>query len=848
MSTYQYFFSYENYFWQWEDEGEVLAIPGGNTIAYKTFILDIFQRIYLQGIPPFGSLLLAIIATNNSGKDDIETVMSVLQDKPHSDHLDDAKAFLNKLAALPVIYKQGSKRILLLKSIFEKCHNIISVKDSNAIFKNFSVNKYAKGNFPAKKTLDNSIIFRDLKTIAVLNKKFETVEDIINLMVSVPTIDEPIILPYDEVKEERESEKLKDFTDLLTENEKTFHIGSLIKRIRSGLNIAMHSVLPSEQPLGGVSDLTNKGDFDKLLISEFANDDIVFLSRLANNEALYIRREVPPVHNNLERIFLLDISLRNWGTPKTMAFAIMLAIAKHPKTDIAGRAFVTGNSYTEITFETVHDIIEAVQLTDAEPDAANGISSFFRDNPPNRNREVFFISDAAALKRPQIMKALTDNHAGIHYLIETDAAGNIDIFKKQQQSKRHLQHLLLPLEELWKKTGRAAKKNIPDIIVTQEYPILFPFVKRNRYALFEVNNDIFLITKQKRLFRFFQRSFKPSAKGWQLMMEDLPFKNEELSFGISEKGDYILLVINIPLRELKLINLSLGQSNSIFFGHVGPESNIEAVFFYDNSFHCYTAHNYWIIGLDGKVEKQNSPSLLISEKKMQQLQLFKNFNYTLSVFKNIQVVFINTDGKLSFNQHELFYKKDHVTDIVSFTVNTTAEKLIKAKRIKEGEFEFPNGSKVIVNTSGVLILQNNIQSTADIFIVSSTDSWSAFATESAYAGTPYFIKEKLFDIILKNGGPKKISVIKIVKESLETGLREAKALVDSEAANSKVFTGNRRLAEQILKKLTDEGADAEITASPFTATVHENIEEIKPSGFYDSYIQPFINDIQSHGA
>ena len=91
-----------------------------------------------------------------------------------------------------------------------------------------------------------------------------------------------------------ENNTQKDYIDELIDNPKTFHSGSLVRRIWSGLNIPFQSVLPSKQPLGGISDLTNKGDFDKLLISEFANDDLVFLSRIANNEALYIQREIPP--------------------------------------------------------------------------------------------------------------------------------------------------------------------------------------------------------------------------------------------------------------------------------------------------------------------------------------------------------------------------------------------------------------------------------------------------------------------------------------------------------------------------------------------------------------------------
>ena len=57
----------------------------------------------------------------------------------------------------------------------------------------------------------------------------------------------------------------------------------------------------------------------------------VLMSRLANNESLFHHREVPPADNHYSRIILLDTTLKNWGTIKTISFATMLAIANHPK-------------------------------------------------------------------------------------------------------------------------------------------------------------------------------------------------------------------------------------------------------------------------------------------------------------------------------------------------------------------------------------------------------------------------------------------------------------------------------------------------------------------------------------
>lgn len=72
------------------------------------------------------------------------------------------------------------------------------------------------------------------------------------------------------------------------------------------------------------------------------------------------------------------------------------------------------------------------------------------------------------------------------------------------------------------------------------------------------------------------------------------------------------------------------------------------------------------------------------------------------------------------------------------------------------------------------------------------------------------VEEKTeFDIILKNVGPKKINVIKVVREVTDLGLKEAKAVVDS--APGEVKKGvSKEEAEDIKKKFAEVGAEIEI--------------------------------------
>jgi len=66
-----------------------------------------------------------------------------------------------------------------------------------------------------------------------------------------------------------------------------------------------------------------------------------------------------------------------------------------------------------------------------------------------------------------------------------------------------------------------------------------------------------------------------------------------------------------------------------------------------------------------------------------------------------------------------------------------------------------------------------------------------------------------FDIVLKTVGPKKINVIKVVREVTDLGLKEAKEVVDKAPEDVKKGVSKEE-AEEIKKKFEEVGAEVEI--------------------------------------
>lgn len=731
-----YFKDTPEYFWQWEENGNVISIPNGSTIAYRAYVSEVLNYLTLQGYPSFGALLLAIIATNENGYETLNTVNSIITKafkESKFEVLQSGMLFLRLLAQLPNEYKNGNKRLLLFQAIFQDCHNITSTKKAKHIY-----HFIAKPNFSFSNVKNEELVHvvaRDFKVFEVIYKKLNTVEAILNEMASITELPQIVELEQPAITENNTQ---KDYIDELIDNPKTFHSGSLVRRIWSGLNIPFQSVLPSKQPLGGISDLTNKGDFDKLLISEFANDDLVFLSRIANNEALYIQREIPPQNNQMQRIILIDVSLKNWGTPKVIAFATMLAIAKHPKSNITCTAFTIGNYYKPINFEDINGVIEGLQNLEGSINAGKGITAYLTENKPTAETEIFVITEPTTLKQVEMLKALNDFQKEITYIIHPDSDGNIDIYKKQQSSKKHIQHILLPLNELWKKQPKPVKtETSSDFYMEQNFPLFFGKPSRNNIYL-NIDEAYFLVSPEKILYR--KCNGVDSKSGWDLIDANLPFKASHTAIGKLDNGEIVIFLFKHNTKTFLVLNVNTGNkvSNTIFNwkNYYG-----DTLFFAHNAFiYKGYARSWKIDAITGTVEEIDENLIEKPEENplasnATYVDTFSNFN----ILKNIHKIQINKWNNLVLNGiHEICFLEGK--DTISIDENSSNQFEATANKLTENVFSFFEGSTITVHKAGLLIFKSNNKAIPTFYIPTILLNNIASASETEFAGRDYYYK------------------------------------------------------------------------------------------------------------
>lgn len=841
MVGLKYFEQIEGYFWEWDDNAEYLAIRKGNTIAHKRTVVDILNGLKHQGLPGFSAILLCLLATNTEPTkvDNLKQVRTHLAENYYrctgefleDKHLDHVLELLKIISDLPHNYKSGTNRMLVFQALFYNCHNIISIKDSIQICHFLKKDEF----LPRTITPTNYHKFHisAIRQLELIGKKISSPDDIIKAISDLPEFDEEITLFE---KEEDELIQNEDYIESLIKDNNTFAVGALVKRLWSGLNLPLHNEASNQMPLGGVSDLTNKGDFSQLLISEFANDDILFLSRLANNEALYLEREAPPTDTKEKRIILIDSTIKNWGTPKTMAFAIGIALAEHPRNKVAYQAVILGEDGNEINLSNKESLIKGLQYLNGSLHPAKSLEAYLKENV-GKKEEIIFITEKSNLKQAKLLEVLHKYQSDINFIIETDNEGIIDIYKKNRNGKKHLQRISLPLEQLWMQAKPKKKASIPtDIEAITHYPILFDTPNNKSISLSTDDGFIYIITRDKKLFRKVS-SYRTNEKGWELITENLPICFGQFEIGINKNGKHTLLLFDTNKKVVYLLDITTGNQTDFVFLHWNIYK--PSFVFYENSFR----HHDWSIDTDWKLSSAELlPQSVINNREEQLQRAESKYHIVRNVLRNVKTVKISSDRRLLFNKHVFALKSNqHFKLDVCNTSYFDAE----AEMIEPRTFLFADGSSVQVNRSGMLTLISSDDRIEPIFIPSTLDCALGVSTPTTFSGRNFYHAEKLVQLYLRQSDAESVKLARALStythlnlEQLTDLIREAPCYLD--------ITVDVTKGEEIITNLTQAvGGGIQIDLIPYEEKIEQ--KELAPDAFYIQYIIPFINNILKHG-
>lgn len=339
-------------FWQWQDEHGVVAWQSGDTIVFRAELVAVFEKMPAEAIPTLSPLLILLAALRPSWRDGINRIVlhrwltgQLSAESPS--HIDRLLAELDRVHHLAEpLGLDSAGRGVLAAMVFERGKvPLVTEVSASPTAAGFLSPVRGPTASEGLRTLHRELIdvlrtglpesvstpretfpnsMRMVRDLIALERGL-TGLDAAQLQQRLATGFEQDVRPAP--VEPPEPGDARGLIDALLDDHELGGVARLAKRLLASVDLPAPLLRYDELPLGGVSDITNRGSLDRLLLSELAYDDLTLSVRVAMNEALYLRREAPPAPPIRRRLVLLDAGLRMWGLPRVYAAAIGLSLA-----------------------------------------------------------------------------------------------------------------------------------------------------------------------------------------------------------------------------------------------------------------------------------------------------------------------------------------------------------------------------------------------------------------------------------------------------------------------------------------------------------------------------------------
>ena len=449
----KYFFPNRPTFWRWSGNGcaEIEFSTIGSILIFRDELKLILEGLSEDGWPPLSTILLVCAASLDTWPDNRKWLAHEFKSDARNatEYTEQLLDGLDRIHKLPLEDRRTpAAKTRLLRMILEGKQPWIS----------------PAGTLVGLHFLESVIPHRDPRSFESLNQssadRVRLIEETYALRHGLQRISPAAIIsrvltgleqsvvaaPIEPPKDaETHAGRLADW---LTDPE-LFAVARIARRLLSVLTWPRALSDPDDIPQGGVSDLTNRGPLDRLLLSELAHDDDTLAVRVALNEALYLRRESPAQRPPRHRAIFVDTGVRLWGRPRVYGAAVALALAAAE--DHEPELTVTVDAADEARYASADITTRAgVQslLTYLAPTFYPGdaLSKWSADQIDDHCDPVL-ITNSATLAQPEFQAKL-DQLGDEFYVALVESGGQFELRHRTVHGWRSLSKAQLDLDEL----------------------------------------------------------------------------------------------------------------------------------------------------------------------------------------------------------------------------------------------------------------------------------------------------------------------------------------------------------------------------------------------------------------
>lgn len=515
-------------FWKWSDDGEVVCWADGTTLIFRRELSRIVSTLASDGLPPANALLLLLGACRPNwrrGPEHFGNLAPLMLAATMDDRLRWLKLLgddLDRVSDLIGDRMSTASKAALAKAVFEEASESSDPAVASEVLRLLEGTSTELFNLrDDEEDTKHGDWWPDLRWVRYGLESFDVtrLEDYTRTGLDrLPTPPEDVDSP--------EFESVRELLASLENDDELSGLVRLTKRLMAAISLPRAISDPDELPVGGVSDIANRGAFDKLLLSELAADPDVLMTRVALNEALYLRRESPPRTPPESRLILLDAGIRMWGLPRVFATATALALEANADARTEVSTVTACESGTWITpFATREDLVDQLELLTTDPHPGNALQSL-HDLMEDDESSVIIVTSPEAVADAEFRQCLDEAGLPECYIAAVSRSGEFELSLRRAGGSKTITKLKLDLESILEPSTASrprtvvredADPRLPAVLSVDPFPFRLPHPLQSGKYWQVGEHGVVSISHDRRLTLWTDRD-----RGPELLFDGLP--------------------------------------------------------------------------------------------------------------------------------------------------------------------------------------------------------------------------------------------------------------------------------------------------------------------------------------
>ncbi|HEX7449900.1 MAG TPA: hypothetical protein VF306_20235 [Pirellulales bacterium] len=564
----EYFRQLEPRFWEWDDDA--ITWCGQSTIVFRQELRQIVERLAPDGLPHFTELLLLLAACREGwSRNRLEQVLChefnslTLNSLPDLSAYNEPLAELQRIHNLPAELRTSIEAKTALAEIVFAGYRVVGPKGAFSVAAVLSLPPTPEIFLSQRRRGSRPHVAAALSAMREGLARLDADQLRMRLRTGLDRLIEP-------AEVEPPPLGLREFIAQLRNDDELAGLGRLASELMAATQLPRALSHPDELPLGGVSDLTNRGPLDRLLVSELAHDDLTLAVRVAVGEALYLRREAPPSPPARRRLVLVDSGIRLWGVPRVFATAVGLAMAATAERQAASCYHATAEGIEPIELGTRAGLIDQLERLETAPHPAAALSGFFAaaraagqhaDRVLITHEDVWADAEFRAELSAHVGRAFQPDTAAGHapfYIATVERGGRFRLLAVTPRGSKLLRDARLDLERLAPRPKPSSPplirydegSELPAILSVEPFPLLLTHDPGPGPAAFHPDYGAVTVAHDGRLMHW-------QKPGWaaRQITDQVP-RGRTVHISLDGQG-VVRLVVSSPSQPLRLLVANL---------------------------------------------------------------------------------------------------------------------------------------------------------------------------------------------------------------------------------------------------------------------------------------------------